>query len=104
MDFLIECMDDLSMEQQKVCVLFSPTFYCQFTLKKKKKSIVMVFCLIIMTHVVSSSSNSTTGACRVNKPNKQHGFRREGTILSWAGFWLFLCILPVYLGVLYAFL
>jgi hypothetical protein len=37
MDFLIECMDDLSMEQQKVCVLFSPTFYCQLTLKKKKK-------------------------------------------------------------------
>lgn len=68
-EFLIECMDDLSMEQQKVsiCILDAD-------------DIVWLADDNMLTPFLSSS-NSTTEIFLVNKLSSRLGFRKDGMIL-----------------------
>jgi hypothetical protein len=68
MDFLIECMDDLSMEQQKVCVLFSQTFYSYGFLFDYHDTWSLPV-PILLPELVSSTSPATSMASEEKVPS-----------------------------------
>lgn len=70
MEFLIDCMDDLTMEQQKVCVFLTKGFQPRYA-----------FTMLLITRF-SFSSNIITEMWHVSRLNSRHGFRNEGTFKS----------------------
>lgn len=75
-EFLIECMDDLSMEQQKVSICILDADDCILDADD-------IVCLADdnMLTPFLSSSNSTTEIFLVNKLSSRLGFRKDGMIL-----------------------